>query len=166
MVRARDRAIVKAASTLLVIMNHATTTSIEGGTVVQVPPVTTVEGWCEYHGVEVIDGIATVYKAVRDDYKSTNGLHYTPGSLPVASDWDGGRAECGGGLHFSPSPAGAKGFDLEATRFLACPVRLADMRAPNADDRYPSKVKAAGCCGPIVEVDLWGTPVTREAARA
>jgi hypothetical protein len=157
---------VKAASTLIVIMNHATTTSIEGGTVVHVPPVTTVEAWCEYHGIEVKDGIATVYKAVRDNYRSAHCLEYLPGSTPIAPDWDGGRAECGGGLHFSPSPAGAKGFDPDATRFLACQVRLTDIRAPKADDSYPSKVKAAGCCAPIVEVDLWGKLVTREAAQA
>lgn len=166
MVRARDRAQVKAASTLIVIMNHATTTSIDGGTVVQVPPVTTVEGWCDYHGIEVKDGIATVYKAVRDDYQSAHGLLYAPGTTPVAPDWDGGRAECGGGLHFSPSAAGAKGFDPDATRFLACPVRITDIRPPKSDDAYPEKVKASGCCGPVVEVDLWSQPVTREAAQA
>jgi hypothetical protein len=166
LVRARDRANVKAASTLIVIMNHATTTSIEGGTVVQVPPVTTAEAWCDYYGVEVQDGIAMVYKAVNDAYRSGYDFPYTPGSIPVASDWDGGRAECGGGLHFSPTPIAAKDFNNGATRFLACPVRLTDIRAPKANDSHPSKIKASGCCGPVVEVDLWRQPMVRAGGAA
>lgn len=112
-----------------------------------------------YHGVDVADGIATVFKAVRHDYRSAHGLAYVPGTTPIAPDWDGGKEECGGGLHFSPSAAGAKGFDDEATRFLSCQVRLSDMRAPKADDSYPSKIKASGCCAPVSEVTLWGAPV-------
>ena len=124
---------------------------------------TTVEAWCAEYGRGITDGVVVLYKAVRDDYRSTHGFTYTPGSIPIAPDWDGGREECGQGLHFSPRPVIALTFDREATRFLACQVRVSDIRAPQTADSYPHKVKAAGCCGPIVEVDLDGEPMVATA---
>ena len=117
---------------------------------------TTAALWCKEHHVKVVRGVATVYKAVRDDYKSSRGGDYSPGSKPVAHDWDGGKKECGGGLHFSPHPLDALYFDEQATRFMVCKVRLADMRAPKAADDYPHKIKARGCCAPCVECDRTG----------
>ena len=132
---------------------------IEGGIVVLEPEISTVEDWCAYHGVTVKDGVAIVYKAVRDDYRSYHGFLYPLGGAPECPDWDGGAAECGGGLHFSPSPGTALSFDASATRFLACPVALADMRVPKTTDEYPFKIKARRICGPIVEVDSDSSPV-------
>ncbi len=57
-------------------------------------------------------------------------------------------------------------FDSKATRFVACPVALADMRAPRADDRYPAKIKARRVYGPIYEVDRYGTPLVTEGSAA
>jgi hypothetical protein len=167
-VRARDRSKTEVATgSTVVVMRHATTAIVENGSVViDVPPVTTAQAWCDYYGVEVKDGVAIVYKAVRDSYCSSHGLLYAPGSAPTAPDWDGGKEECGGGLHFSPRPVAAKGFDPDATKFLACPVALVDMRAPAANDAYPSKIKARGCCGPVREVTLWGEPVEPSAEEA
>ena len=50
----------------------------------------------------------------------------------------------------------AKEFDAEATRFMACPVALEDMRAPNDGDAYPHKIKARRVCAPMWEVDRYG----------
>jgi hypothetical protein len=159
-VRQRDRAAVKVAPNCsVVVMRHAAVQPVDGGTVIDVAPITTVEGWCDYHGIEVAAGVAVLYKAVDRDYRSGHGFLYAPGSIPVASDWDGGKRECGGGLHFSPRPVAAKAFHPSATKFLACPIRLTDIRPPRADDAHPEKVKARGCCGPVSEVTLWGEPV-------
>jgi hypothetical protein len=118
----------------------------------------TPEKWCEYYGVEIEDGIALIYKAVRNNYVSKRGMSYAPGTCPEAPDWDGPARECGGGLHFSPCPSMARTFDEEATRYLACPVRL-DETVVHPDGAYPDKCKAKRVALPCWEVELDGTPV-------
>ena len=120
----------------------------------------TVEQWCAYYGVPIRDGVVTLYKAVGDDCH-TQGAHryaYVPGTTPVAPDWDGGVRECGGGLHFSPRPMLARKFAREATRFVACPVAVADI-AVHQNGQCPEKVKARGCCAPVWECDEDGEAV-------
>ncbi|MFO0919463.1 MAG: hypothetical protein U0872_14280 [Planctomycetaceae bacterium] len=67
-------------------------------------------------------------------------MSYTPGSVPVAPDWDGGEKECGGGLHFSPHPVMTEEFISDPKRFCACPVLLSDI-AVHPDGYSPQKVK-------------------------
>ena len=62
------------------------------------------------------------------------------------------------GLHFSPHPKMALDFNPTAKRFVACQVKLSDI-AVHPDGSYPQKIKAKGCCGPVVEVDRNGKPV-------
>ena len=135
------------------------TGTIEGGIVILEPEITTPEDWCAYQGVVVHEGVAILYKAVRDDYRSQHGFLYPVGSTAICDDWDGGREECGGGLHFCPTVAAAITFDDQATRYLACPVALKDMRSPNVGDSYSYKIKASRICGPIVEVDRYGKEI-------
>jgi hypothetical protein len=137
--------------------------TIFGGVIIPYPVVKTPAEWCENYAVSVLEGVATLYKAVRDDYRSAHGMSYEPGSSPEAPDWDGGEAECGGGLHFSPHPMLALAFDSKATRFVACPVALKDIAVHEKPD-YPTKVKARRVCGPIVEVDRNGKPLEQEEA--
>jgi hypothetical protein len=148
------------ASRCVVVHQLSEKAEVSGGIVICVFPPRTAAEWCGYYGVLVTDGIATVYKAVSDDYRSERGLRYTPGSQPEAPDWDGGEAECGYGLHFAPSPELALDYYPEATRFLACRVALADMRAPRMEDLYLSKIKARRVCHPLVEVDRTGRPLS------
>jgi len=108
--------------------------------------------WCEFHGVEVEDGIAYLYKAVDDDWKSGYGTSYEPGATPEAPDWNTHR-QCGGGLHFCVRPSLALRFNADATRFLKCGVRLDEM--VTMDD----KVKAKRVVVPCVEVDRFGAVV-------
>ena len=126
---------------------------VEGGQQTRVVRPTTTQEWCDWYGVRVTDGCATVFKAVDDTYCSPKGGDYTPGTTPAAQDWDGGKIECGGGLHFSPTPTAAREFNLDATRYVACTVRLADMRPPEPSDNYPQKIKASRCSGPCRRVD-------------
>ncbi len=152
------------ASISVVVMAHTSDKVIEGGQVVCAAIPKTAEEWCDLHGVEVVDGVATLYKALNEDFTSPHGMSYAPGSTPVAPDWDNGKAECGGGLHFSPSAAQARSFHDSAKRFTACYVRLSDMRGPKEGDQYPEKAKAKGCCAPCIEVDINGNVIAQKVA--
>jgi hypothetical protein len=132
---------------------------VEGGHIVQASVPKGAKGWCKEYEVKVKGGVAILYKGVNAEFKSDHGAEYMPGTIPVASDWDGGKYECGGGLHFSPCPAMTRQFANNALKFVACPVALKDMRAPQTSDEYPGKIKAKGCCAPTYEVDVDGKPV-------
>ena len=136
---------------------HAT-----GGIQIKIPEIFTAKEWCDYYGVEVKKGIATLFKAVDDDYSTSNArpknIFYTPGSKPSAPDWDGGKAECGGGIHASCHPTAALYFNSTAKKFVALPVRLKDFKPyPNA--QYPDKVKFQKVYGQIWEVDREGKKI-------
>jgi hypothetical protein len=116
----------------------------------------TAEEWCRYYGVPVADGIAVLYKAVDDDFNSYHGMSYQPGTEPQAPDWDGGERECGGGLHFSPRPTFALAAPEDEVRFVACPVRVAEV-VVHDPAVYPEKVKTPRVCAPVYEVDEDGS---------
>ena len=136
---------------------------IEGGGFVARLDISTPRGWCDYHGVDVHAGVAILFKVVDLEFRTPQkAFLYQPGTVPVAPDWDGGQAECGGGLHFSPTPYHALNFAGHLTRdkrrFVACPVALAGL-AVHPDGQMPDKVKAKGLAGPCWEVDEHGRPV-------
>jgi hypothetical protein len=127
---------------------------VSGGVVHRVPPITSPSAWCERYDIPVADGVAVLFKCLSESFSSHWGFDYTPGTTPVAKDWDGGKKECGGGLHFCPTPGHARGYQ-QGLRYVACPVALADMAVvPNPE--YPDKIKAAGCCAPVWECDRDG----------
>ena len=147
------------ASRYVSVHQHSDQTSIAGGVVIEIPPITTVAAWCEYYGAPpIIDGVVILYKAVSDAYLSGHDFAYVPGTTPEAPDWDGGTTECGGGLHFCASPCDALWFFREATKFVACPVRVEDL-VVHHPATYPSKVKARRVSAPIIEVDRTGQPI-------
>ncbi len=127
------------------------------------PPILTAQDWCDFYGVETADGVAVVYKGVNEDYSSPRGTSYAPGTRPVASDWDGGKAECGGGLHFSPSPGHTLSFHANAKRFLACPILLSEV-VIHKNAASPEKIKVSGCCAPVYEVDISGNRISSDAS--
>jgi hypothetical protein len=162
-VRAGGSATVRARPHTPVIKSaNSKDVTISGGQVIEIPVPKTSEEWCSFHGVEVReegdDTVAILFKALGNDLVAHGGFTYELGEVPIAPDWDGGKRECGGGLHFSPTPWQAKEFRREATRYLACPVSLADL-CVHPDGIYPQKVKAPGCCAPIWEVDVDGNKV-------
>jgi hypothetical protein len=144
---------IKAAKTVYVLL-RGKGAKVKGGIVRRVKVSTPAE-WCAYYGVEVKGKVAVLFKALNEDFRSPHGIAYSPGSTPVAPDWDGGKAECGGGLHFSPCPQMAREFHESATRYCACPVALKDI-AVHPDGQLPQKVKAKGCCAPVWECDVDG----------
>jgi hypothetical protein len=125
--------------------------------------IKTAKDWCDFYGVRVARGFALLYKGVNDDYRSPHGMSYAPGTKPVAPDWDKGKEECGGGLHFSPTPAMTREFHTEAVRFLGCWVALKDI-AVHPDGSYPNKCKARAIAKPCFEVDQDGEPISNTAA--
>jgi hypothetical protein len=137
--------------------------NIPGAIILETPKIETSADWCDYYGAKVEDDVAILFKAVDDDYSTGNargkGIFYTPGSQPEAPDWDGGKAECGGGLHFSPHPVIALQFNDGATKFVACPVALSDI-VVHKNASYPNKIKAPRVCAPVFEVDRDGEPVS------
>ena len=115
--------------------------------------------WAAFHGVKVVDGIATVYKALYDHYGTGRPEWqgaYAPGKVPEAPDWRD-DASCGGGLHFSPTPRQASEYLSGATRWVKVGVELATLR-PILDGGTP-KCKVPKVVVPCVEVDINGDPV-------
>ncbi len=129
-----------------------------GGVQIQIPEILTANEWCDFYGVEIKRGVAILFKGVNDNFESPHGISYVPGTIPSAPDWDGGKKECGGGLHFSPSPAHTLEFNHNATKFIACPVRVKDI-VVHKNAQYPNKIKAKSCCAPVWEVDRYGNKI-------
>lgn len=156
---------VRASKYVAVTKQQGFTGKVFGGVVIEIPAVDTAEKWCEFYGAEAIDGIVTLYKAVDDDYATEKsrdaGIFYAPGSMPSAPDWDGGEKECGGGLHFSPSPAHALPFNRYTTKFVACPVKASEI-VVHFPAIYPEKVKAPGVCAPCWEVGIDGNKIQQK----
>ena len=116
----------------------------EGGVQIEVKTPNTLQEWCEYYGAKIEGDCAVLYKGVGDTYLSPKGAIYTPGTETRAADWDGGKVECGKGLHFSPCAAMTLEFNSQATKFVACLVPLSSI-AVHPDGQYPQKVKAESC---------------------
>ena len=115
--------------------------------------------WIGDH-LTVSAGRAVAYKAVDGDLESGyvtwgDGMdtrtRYPIGETVTAPDWDK-APRCGGGLHFSPSPRDARGYNRDATRYLACEVSVKDLVV--IDD----KIKAPSC-RVLYEVDINGDRV-------
>ena len=150
------------ASSWVVVHKLGPYVKVQGGVIIEPPLLSTPELWCEFYGVDVVDGVATVFKGVNDMYRTGKpyNFSYAIGTTPEAPDWDGGNQECGKGLHFSPHPQMTLEFKPDATKFVACPVRLSDMSVhPNG--LYPQKCKAKGLCAPCYEVDRNGKRIEK-----
>jgi hypothetical protein len=163
-VHGRNTARITATSHVAVHLHQATVT-VSGGVLINHAALNLEDpqAWCAYHGVTVTDGVATVYKAVDDEWTTCHGSDYSPGATPSAPDWSANN-HCGGGLHFGPTPMHARYYHEDATRYLACPVAVADLRpilGGTAKCKAP-RVLAPGC----VEVDLDGRIVERQPAAA
>ena len=146
------------ASRSVAVWLHTADATTSGGVIIDVSkPVVDAADWCAEHGVTVSKaGVATLYKAVDDAWTTSRGTSYAPGSKPSAPDW---RADdqCGGGLHFGPTPSHAKDYNYGATRFVAAGVKVSEMQVIPGG---VAKVKAPRVVRACVEVDLHGRPVT------
>jgi len=158
-VRAGGSASVRAGKYCAIIDDGPSTTIEGGGSYLRIPEPTTPAEWCDLHDAAVDDdGIAVLYKAVDEQFRSPHGTSYAPGTMPEAPDWDGGAAECGGGLHLCAHPVDCLQFYAGAPRFVACPVRIDDIAVHQPAD-MPSKVKVPRIARPCYEVTIDGDPI-------
>jgi hypothetical protein len=162
-VTACDSSTVRASSHVAIHL-HSSTVIPEGGVVIDHTKVdlTDLKTWCEYQGIEVDGKTAYLYKAVDDNWTTEKGFDYSPGSTPVAPDFNR-RNECGGGLHFGPTPAHALAYNPRATRFVRVGVALSDLVPITGST---AKAKAKKVTDPCVEVDIHMRPVERESVTA
>ena len=141
---------------------HGAQVKASGGVQIKIPEPATAKEWCDFHGVEIKKGVAVLFKAVDEDYSTARArlrkIFYKPGDSPQAPDWDGGKEECGGGLHFAYTPMRARAFNPEAKHLIACPVKVAQI-AVHKNPSSPSKIKAPGLCAPCWEVDIDGNKI-------
>lgn len=158
-VHAREKSMVRASKRVVVLL-YSREVEVDGGVQVARPAVDVGDPleWCEHYGVEVRDGVAFVFKAVDKDWSTLRGVDYSPGSSPVAPDWRD-DAECGGGLHFGPTPHHALMYYASAARFVRVGVEVDRLR-PIVDSRAP-KCKAPRVVVAAVEVDVMGREVAR-----
>ena len=151
-VRAYGSATVRATSRVAVHL-HTGRATIAGGVLIDhTGEPSAPAAWCAWHDVTVTDGIATLYKAVDDAWTTCRGTDYTPGTLPVCGDWRD-DSECGGGLHFSPTPAEALAYHPEATRFVAVGVAVDTLR-PILDSTPKAKAPAVVAACRAVTIDM------------
>jgi len=157
-VRACDSSQVTATKWVAVtVIKRFDTPKVTGGTKIVIPLLNTPQKWCDFYGIKVNKGVATVFKAVRDNYFSLHGADYSPGSKPECHKWDK-TTECGNGLHFAPRPFIGKEFDPQATRYVACGVALKDIVVfPKGS--YPNKCKAPKVIKACYEVDEDGKKI-------
>jgi hypothetical protein len=129
---------------------HSSRAHIQGGVLINNK---TADTWLEHHGITVEDGRAIVYKAVDDALNSGHAFAYPIGETVTDPHWRDDN-ECGGGLHFCPSPTQAQAYFEEATRFLACSVAVDDLRV--IDDPYATPKLKARSAVVLFEVDGHG----------
>ena len=155
---ARESSHVEAAPYVAVHL-HSQRVTLSGGVVIDCTAIDLhdPQPWCDYHGVKVTDGIATLYKALDADLKAGHTYtvtKYTPGRKVSCKDWRDDN-ECGGGLHLGPTTSNATAYMADAARWVAVEVPIADLR-PILGSTAKCKVKA---CKVVAEVNRWGAPL-------
>src|SRR5574340_335846 len=160
-VTACDSSTVRA-TPLVAIHLHSATVKVAGGVILDHSNIADFDAaeWCAYHGVKVSRGIATVFKAVDDKWTTSRGTDYSPGSKPSCDDFRDTDA-CGNGLHFGPTPVHALAYHSDATRLVACGVKVSELRPITGDT---AKCKAPRVVRACVEVDMDGNVIAAEKA--
>ena len=158
-VQAYDSATVEA-GTLAVVRKMSTTAKVTGGIVIDHSTIDECDPatWAGIHLATVKRGRVALYKALGDDL--TSGQRYgqiiqwaTTGTV-TCGDFEPTN-ECGHGLHLSPSIDAATQYRRDATRWLRCTVKIADI-APIPGDIPKCKAKAVTV---VCEVDRHGNPI-------
>ncbi len=136
---------------------HTADSTWSGGVLIDLRDLdeTNLDTWAGLHGCARDGATLTLYKAVRSDLRSYHGFRYPIGETVSDPLWRDDH-DCGGGLHFSPTPVMAAGYDDKATRFLECRVRAADVRTVPGSGAAKLKARSAVV---VREVTITGEPV-------
>jgi predicted DNA-binding transcriptional regulator AlpA len=131
---------------------HSQRVNLTGGVVIDMTTLdhSDPQTWVDLHGGKVSRGRLTVYKGVNADLISAHGTTYPIGKTVTCDDWKS-TADCGNGLHFSPSPISTESYRTPV-RYLECTVLLSEI-VPLGD-----KIKAPRC-KVVREVDRFGDPI-------
>jgi len=98
--------------------------------------------WCKATNVIIRAGYAYLYKRVSGDLTTRNGFKYTLRTKVIAPDFNK-ENECGGGLHFCPTPPQCDQFRDDGP-YIKCRVPLDEM-VIHSRPEYPDKIKARSC---------------------
>jgi hypothetical protein len=115
-------------------------------TVVQVNAPSSEKAWCEFNGVDVKRGFATVFKRVSADFKTQEGTpNETPwniGSTLEHKAWDPEKKECGAGkYHACPAPHYCNQYrGTFGDRYVAIRVAIEDMFLWKDKPEHPNKI--------------------------
>ena len=153
-----DKAAATDVGSYVAVHLHSARAKTDGGVIIDVSSLdlTDPADWCDYYGIKVSKaGVATLYKAVDEAFTTDRGFDYSPGKKPSAPDWRDDH-ECGGGLHFSPTPSQALAYH-DGPRFVEVGVKVADLRPILGGT---PKCKAPRVVRACREVDIDRKPVT------
>ena len=140
----------------------STATATGKGTIYR---VATVEEWCDYEGLDIVDGHVALYKALGDDLTGGGGygVTYPVGATVVAADWDP-RTElrCGRGLHLCADPHTALRYHGgQATSVVECRVALTDIAVYEPDlSRVRCRAVTVVRVSHTVDAQRWPVEVT------
>jgi hypothetical protein len=141
----------------VVVTRQSANATVKGGVLIDMTTVDLTDPvtWCEHVGVTVVDGVATLFKALDADL--TAGQEYTPtryepGDTATAGDWRDDN-QCGHGLHLSPTVSCATTYRCDAARWVRVEVPIADLRPILGSGAAKCKVRS---CGVVAEVDRYG----------
>lgn len=150
-VRATARTIVRvmSASVKIEASGWATVILYAAANVVAKPSVAIVEriirtihDWAHAYAADERDGKLVLYKWVRPDGCTKNGVRYDEGQMVEAPDWDPNPSiEFGFGLHACATLEDASGFRNPPRLAVELLVDPDDCRAPQPGDEYPHKVR-------------------------
>ena len=143
-VEANGSSHVEAHSPYVSIIAKSPIALLSGGYIVGNKPLTPRE-WLSACSVPIKRGKVTLFKSLKEDWTTQNGVSFKVGEITAAPDWDATfTEECGKGLHFSPTVAQAKSFRDNGT-FIACEVAVKDIAGLPAFAAYPDKIRARAC---------------------
>ena len=155
-VRAYGNASVEARKYVAIHKFPTSSGKIAGGVIIEVPDLVDGAAWCDFHGVDVADGAAILFKALDEDFSTAHarerGIFYTLGADVEAADWRP-TPECGHGLHACARPWVALRYNRGAARYVQVRVQVADLVVIDQD-----KVKVPALTV-VCECDLDGEPV-------
>jgi len=162
-VSVRGKVKVKATA-MVAVLAMGLLAEIEGGGFVNRVNVTSAQEWCEYYGVEIQGDCAVLFKGLDSEFRAKqNRFLYQPGESQRDPLWDPNpERECGGGLHFSPSPRHTLKFAAGAKKFVAVLVPLSTILV-HWGGEFPEKVRAPETRG-CWEVDINGKRIAAAPA--
>jgi hypothetical protein len=132
------------ASPYVAVHRHGDTPRVEGGVLIQVPECDNAADWIEFYALDTEDASLVLFKAVDDEYRSGHGMVYAPGATVTAPDFED-HDGCGNGLHFCPRPFMGRRYHHDATKYVACRVKVADIVVIRSYAGPGDKVKARSC---------------------